>query len=104
MTPEIAKTYTFVRRKLDGFEHTDFTRHEDGSAGFVANGAAHIFECHPDAWQHALAALAAESFVEMGEARRSGLLPNDWLPTLETSTLASCGPVTVMPVGDDAHR
>jgi hypothetical protein len=100
--PKIGKTYTFVRRREDTFEHTDFMRHEDGSSGFLVDGHYSIFECHLDAWQHALAALAELGFVELSEARKSGLVPADWHPTRETSTLHACRrPVTVTPISDD---
>jgi hypothetical protein len=85
--PKVGKTYTFVRKRGDAFEHTDFTRHEDGSAGFVADGYIAVFECRPDAWQQALAELECLGFIELGEARASGYVPIDWQPTAETSTL-----------------
>jgi hypothetical protein len=78
--PKIGKTYTFVRRREDTFEQTDFTRHEDGSSGFLVDGHYSIFECHPDAWQHALAALAELGFVELSEARKSGLSQPTGIP------------------------
>ena len=101
--PKIGKTYTFVRKHGDAFEHTDFTRHEDGSAGFVADGHAAIFECHPDAWQRALAELERLGFVELAEARESGFVPAEWQPTPENSTLHACsGPAIVTPIPDES--
>lgn len=96
--PKVGKTYTFVRKRGAGFEHTEFTRHEDGSAGFIADGHYSIFECHPDAWQSALAKLAERGFMELGQARQSGIVPSEWEPTPETSTLALCGHVAPIPV------
>ena len=96
--PKVGKTYTFVRKRGEGFEHSQFTRHEDGSAGFLADGHYSIFESHPDAYQRALAALAERGFVELGEARQSGIVPPEWEPTPETSTLANCGHVTPIPI------
>jgi hypothetical protein len=102
MTPEIAKTYIFVRKRKDGFEHTEYTRHEDGSAGFLADGMYRIFECHPDAWRSALAALAEEGFVELGGAQISGLVPPEWRPTPETSTIATAEPLSIVPLDEDS--
>lgn len=95
--PKIGKTYTFVRKRGNAFEHTDFTRHEDGSAGFVADGRAAIFECRPDAWQRALSQLAELRFVELSEARESGLVSADWQPIPETSTIHACGVAAPVP-------
>ncbi|MEZ0274450.1 MAG: hypothetical protein ACAH88_06055 [Roseimicrobium sp.] len=82
--------YTFVRKRGDAFEHTDFTRHEDGSSGFLADGHYTIFECHSDAWKQALCELEKRGFVELSEARAAGLVPADWLPTKENSTHQAC--------------
>ena len=94
---KIGETYTFGRKRGDTFEHTDFTRHEDGSAGFVADGQFAIFECHPDAWQHALAELERLGFVELKEARETGVVPGDWQPTRDTSTMNACSVVQPTP-------
>lgn len=100
--PKIGKAYTFIRKRGEAFEHTDFTRHGDGSSGFLADGHYSIFECHPDAWQHALKELEERGFVELSEARELGLIPPDWQPTPETSTLHACrGPVAVVPIPDE---
>lgn len=94
----LGKAYTFVRRRGEGFEHTEYVRHEDGSSGFLADGYYTIFECHPEAWRHALDRLAEIGFVEIREARQRGIISPDWEPTPETSTLAACGsPAVVEP-------
>jgi hypothetical protein len=95
MKPKIGKIYIFVRKKGDGFEHTNFARHDDGSAEFVADGFIHIFECHADAWKEALTALKNDGFVEMREAKKEGIIPIDWNPTQETSTTNSSGPIQI---------
>lgn len=82
--PKVGKTYTFVRKRGDDFEYTDFTPYEDGSAGFVADGYMYVFECDPNAWQYALAHLAALGFIELSEARQMGLVSADWQPTHDT--------------------
>jgi hypothetical protein len=100
--PKVGKTYTFVRKRGHAFEHTDFTRYEDGSGGFLADGHYSIFECHPDAWRRALAALRQRGFVELAEARESGFVPAEWQPTPENSTLHACsGPAIVTPIPDE---
>jgi hypothetical protein len=101
--PKIGKTYTFVRRRGDVFEHTNFTRHEDGSCGFLADGHYSMFECHSDAWRQALAAMADRGFVEFCEARESGFVPADWRPTPENSTPHACsGPAMITPIPDES--
>jgi hypothetical protein len=94
--PKIGKIYTFVRRRGEVFEHTNFTRDEDGGGGFLADGHYSIFEGHADAWRQALAAMAERGFLELCEARESGFVPAEWRPTPETSTLHACrGPAIV---------
>jgi hypothetical protein len=94
--PRIGKTYIFVRLKNGRLEHTEFCRHADGSAGFVADRNYHVHENHPDAWRGALAELARLGFIEMQEAKASGIVPTDWEPSEESSTLSACrGPLDV---------
>lgn len=84
MRPRVGKTYYFVRKNGEGFEHTEFIRNADGSVGFFADGFHHVHEGHPDAWQGALDQLASAGFLEMEEAKSAGLLPSEWLPTPAT--------------------
>ncbi|MDR3405023.1 MAG: hypothetical protein P4L99_21150 [Chthoniobacter sp.] len=102
--PKVGKTYTFVRKRGDTFEHTDFVRGEDGSASFVADGYISIYECDPDAWQHALDSLTQRGFIELGEAQQEGKVPLEWKPTPETSTLNSCDVVTPVPSSAESKR
>lgn len=88
--PEVGKSYILVRRRGDGFEHTEYVRQKDGSSGFLADGHYTIFEHDPESWRHALDHLGEIGFVEIGEARRRGVIPHDWKPTPETSTMAAC--------------
>ncbi len=81
--PKIGKRYIFVRVRGGRIEHTEFVRYEDGSAGFEADGAYHIHECHPQAWQGALQALAELGFVESRAAREQGIISSDWQPPSE---------------------
>ena len=87
--PKVGKLYFFVRQKGDSFEHTEFTRHEDGSSGFAADGFFHVHEGNSDAWRGALQALAELGFQELEEARTGGVVPMDWQPSSETHVLAS---------------
>jgi hypothetical protein len=89
-SPQVGKLCFFVRKRGDSFEHTEFTRHEDGSAGFLADGHYTIFEHHSDAWKQALCELERRGFVELSKARDAGLVPADWMPTEENSTLHGC--------------
>ena len=102
--PIIGKTYIFVRMRGGAFEHTEFTRYEDGSGGFLADGVCSVFECHPNAWRQALAELAARGFIELAEARESSVVPADWQPTPENSTLNEClRPVAVTPIDENTN-
>lgn len=90
-----------MRRRDGEFEHTEFTRHEDGSAGFIVDRAYHVFENHPNVWRDALAKLEQLGFVELQEGRAAGAIPQSWQPTPETSCVEACrGPVTVQPITD----
>lgn len=80
--PKIGKAYVFVRAKDGAFEHTEFCRNADGSAGFVADGFFHAHEGAIDAWRDALHALADLGFEEMNEAKGRGVLPSEWMPTI----------------------
>ena len=82
--PKIGKRYIFVRITDGRIDHTDFTRHDDGSAGFVADGSYHIHECRPDAWQNALSELSRLGFVELREAQAQGIIPADWEPVTQS--------------------
>ena len=68
LKPKIGKTYFFVRRSGDTFEHTEFMRNEDGSAN------------SPDAWCHALEALRQLGFQELREAQAQSAVPSTWKP------------------------
>ena len=85
-TPKVGKIYIFVRKHGDGFEHTEFVRDVD-SAGFAADGSYHVHENHPGAWRDALAALVGLGFLELSEAKASGLVPASWEPSRETFVL-----------------
>jgi hypothetical protein len=92
--PKIGKPYVFVRLQDGQIEHTEFIRHEDGSAGFLADRSFHVYENHPDAWKGALEELEQLGFLEMQEAKDSGMVPMDWQPTSESSAMAKCkGPI-----------
>jgi len=84
--PKIGKVYVFVRRHGDALEHTEFTRFED-SAGFATDGFYHVHENHPDAWRDALAALTSLGFLELSEAKATGMVSPSWQPTQETFAL-----------------
>ena len=94
--PEIGKTYVFVRR-IDGhIEHTEFSRHADGSAGFLADQMYHVYENDPDSWKDALAHLERLGFVEAREAKTRGIVPQAWEPTAESSAIMACrGPIDI---------
>jgi hypothetical protein len=76
--PKVGKCYIFVRSMDSSFEHTEFTRHADGSAGFVADGYTHVYEGSSDAWRDALEALLALGFEEIEEAKARGVVPSNW--------------------------
>jgi hypothetical protein len=61
--PKIGKRYYFVRRMGETIERVEFTRHEDGSAGWWSEREEATFEEDPHAWKLALAQLAVEGFV-----------------------------------------
>jgi hypothetical protein len=94
--PKVGKICVFVRRKDGRLEHTEFARHADGSAGFLADRKYHIYENHPDAWKGALKELARLGFIEIREANARRVVPDDWEPSSESSTLNACrGPLDV---------
>jgi len=80
--PKADKPYVFVRVTDGRIDHTVFTRHSDGSAGFVIDGVWHCFELRDDVWKDALAELESLGFVELREAQSSGLVPSEWKPSL----------------------
>jgi hypothetical protein len=84
--PKVGKPYVFIRAKPDGaYEHTEFVRHADGSAGFFADGFFHVHEGAADAWRDALRALGELQFEELGAAKARGSVPGHWQPTDEAA-------------------
>jgi hypothetical protein len=78
--PKPEKPYLFVRVADGLVEHTKFTRYDDGSAGFTAEGFVHCYELRPDAWRKALDDLQSIGFVELREAEAAGIIPPGWRP------------------------
>jgi hypothetical protein len=85
--PKVGKCYVFVRAKGSSLEHTEFTRHEDGSAGFAADGFMHVHEGGPEAWRGALEELVKLGFEELTKAQSRGAVPADWRPSTGTHVL-----------------
>ena len=97
MKPKIGKLYYFVRKKNEKITFTEFTRHADGSGGFVADGFYSMHENHPDAWEDAILELEQMGFIEMKEAMSQGIIPDSWQPVPELNEANIQGEVKVEP-------
>jgi hypothetical protein len=78
LKPKVGRKYVLVRVTGSRVEQAEYTRFEDDSVYIEAEGYSEIIEFAPGAWEPAWADLAARGFVELEEARSTGLLPPGW--------------------------
>ncbi len=82
------RRYDLVRVSGDRVEQAEYTRFEDDSVFIVAEGYQTVIEFSPGAWESAWADLEARGFVELQQARESGLLPASWAADAEPGAAA----------------
>ena len=90
--PKVEKSYMFVRLNDSAIEHARYIRSADGSAVVLYSEFAQVHERHPDAWRNALAELDVGGFVELRDAKDSGLIPQDWQPAATTLAAVAAEP------------
>ena len=89
--PEMGRKYVLVRVTGDRIDQAEYTRFEDDSVYIEAEGYSTVIEFAPGRWEPAWADLLARGFVELEEARASGLVPPAWGQDAEPGAAADGG-------------
>jgi hypothetical protein len=83
-TPEVGVQYVFVRVEAGSVLYGEFTRYDD-SSGFVIPSSREHPELmtlerdnDPDGWPKVLAHLLELGYIELSEAKRLGIVPDEW--------------------------
>ncbi len=86
--PAVGEPHLFVKVVDGAIWFTTFRLYIDDSCGFLIPAPEvgpdmfmhYGFKFRPDGWRRALRRLADLGFLEVGEAKRKGLVPAEWKP------------------------